>query len=172
MGHLRNSTVAPPTASRYGISRTPGRSADVGAFITGKKRAALHPGVLDASPPAPLAVPLALIAIGGTTYGATVIDPVASKPGAYVERANGTVARPRGANIIVTRLHIHREGHLVSRIGWLRAAVLGANDSIVLTTSLTSFGPSMRKKASATSKIAHAAIAMARAKAANTKGPV
>jgi VIT1/CCC1 family predicted Fe2+/Mn2+ transporter len=30
----------------------------------------------------------------------------------------------------------HREVHLVSRIGWLRAAVLGANDGIVSTASL------------------------------------
>jgi len=30
----------------------------------------------------------------------------------------------------------HRESHLVSRIGWLRAAVLGANDGIVSTASL------------------------------------
>ncbi|MCW2365603.1 VIT1/CCC1 family predicted Fe2+/Mn2+ transporter [Sphingobium sp. B7D2B] len=30
----------------------------------------------------------------------------------------------------------HREHHLVSRIGWLRAAVLGANDGIVSTASL------------------------------------
>ncbi|MCW2351132.1 VIT1/CCC1 family predicted Fe2+/Mn2+ transporter [Sphingobium sp. B1D7B] len=30
----------------------------------------------------------------------------------------------------------HREYHLVSRIGWLRAAVLGANDGIVSTASL------------------------------------
>jgi len=30
----------------------------------------------------------------------------------------------------------HPEGHLVSRIGWLRAAVLGANDGIVSTASL------------------------------------
>jgi VIT1/CCC1 family predicted Fe2+/Mn2+ transporter len=36
----------------------------------------------------------------------------------------------------MTRLHIHRERHLVSRIGWLRAAVLGANDGIVSTASL------------------------------------
>ncbi|PNG27258.1 VIT1/CCC1 transporter family protein [Methylocella silvestris] len=32
------------------------------------------------------------------------------------------------------RLHI--EGHLVDRIGWLRAAVLGANDGIISTASL------------------------------------
>ncbi|MFA5969353.1 MAG: VIT family protein [Sphingomonas sp.] len=30
----------------------------------------------------------------------------------------------------------HRESHLVSRIGWLRATVLGANDGIVSTASL------------------------------------
>jgi len=33
-------------------------------------------------------------------------------------------------------LHHHREHHLVERIGWLRAAVLGANDGIVSTASL------------------------------------
>ena len=32
------------------------------------------------------------------------------------------------------RLHI--ETHLVQRIGWLRAAVLGANDGIISTASL------------------------------------
>ena len=31
---------------------------------------------------------------------------------------------------------VHSENHLVSRIGWLRAAVLGANDGIVSTASL------------------------------------
>ena len=31
---------------------------------------------------------------------------------------------------------LHRENHLISRIGWLRAAVLGANDGIVSTASL------------------------------------
>jgi vacuolar iron transporter family protein len=36
----------------------------------------------------------------------------------------------------MSRLHVHRESHLVSRIGWLRAAVLGANDGIVSTASL------------------------------------
>ena len=34
------------------------------------------------------------------------------------------------------RPHLHPERHLVSRIGWLRAAVLGANDGIVSTASL------------------------------------
>jgi VIT1/CCC1 family predicted Fe2+/Mn2+ transporter len=36
----------------------------------------------------------------------------------------------------MTRLRRHRERHLVARIGWLRAAVLGANDGIVSTASL------------------------------------
>jgi VIT1/CCC1 family predicted Fe2+/Mn2+ transporter len=36
----------------------------------------------------------------------------------------------------MTRLRLHPERHLVGRIGWLRAAVLGANDGIVSTASL------------------------------------
>lgn len=36
----------------------------------------------------------------------------------------------------MSRLRVHPEVHLVSRIGWLRAAVLGANDGIVSTASL------------------------------------
>lgn len=35
---------------------------------------------------------------------------------------------------------LHAENHLVSRIGWLRAAVLGANDGIVSTASLVQGG--------------------------------
>lgn len=31
---------------------------------------------------------------------------------------------------------MHREAHLIDRIGWLRAAVLGANDGIISTASL------------------------------------
>jgi hypothetical protein len=34
------------------------------------------------------------------------------------------------------RLRLHPENHLVGRIGWLRAAVLGANDGIISTASL------------------------------------
>ena len=34
------------------------------------------------------------------------------------------------------RIRLHGEAHLVSRVGWLRAAVLGANDGIVSTASL------------------------------------
>jgi VIT1/CCC1 family predicted Fe2+/Mn2+ transporter len=36
----------------------------------------------------------------------------------------------------MSRLHIHTERHAMARIGWLRAAVLGANDGIVSTSSL------------------------------------
>ena len=36
----------------------------------------------------------------------------------------------------MSRLDQHPESHLVARIGWLRAAVLGANDGIVSTASL------------------------------------
>lgn len=36
----------------------------------------------------------------------------------------------------MSRLHSHDERHLVHNIGWLRAAVLGANDGIVSTASL------------------------------------
>ena len=36
----------------------------------------------------------------------------------------------------MSRLRRHPENHLVERIGWLRAAVLGANDGIVSTASL------------------------------------
>lgn len=36
----------------------------------------------------------------------------------------------------MSRLHAHPERHASSRIGWLRAAVLGANDGIVSTASL------------------------------------
>lgn len=36
----------------------------------------------------------------------------------------------------MSRLHPHSEHHLMERIGWLRAAVLGANDGIISTASL------------------------------------
>lgn len=36
----------------------------------------------------------------------------------------------------MNRLRVHNESHAVSRIGWLRAAVLGANDGIISTASL------------------------------------
>src|SRR6478609_1002273 len=36
----------------------------------------------------------------------------------------------------MSRLRLHPENHLVERIGWLRAAVPGANDGIISTASL------------------------------------
>jgi len=36
----------------------------------------------------------------------------------------------------MVRLAKHPEGHAVNRLGWLRAAVLGANDGILSTSSL------------------------------------
>jgi VIT1/CCC1 family predicted Fe2+/Mn2+ transporter len=36
----------------------------------------------------------------------------------------------------MSRLRLHPEDHLFARVGWLRAAVLGANDGIVSTASL------------------------------------
>src|SRR5476649_1268720 len=33
-------------------------------------------------------------------------------------------------------IHYHRERHSIGHVGWLRAAVLGANDGIVSTASL------------------------------------
>jgi cytochrome b len=53
------------------------------AFVTGRKRADLHPGALNARPPAMLAVPLALIAIAASAWGATIVYPGAFTPGAH-----------------------------------------------------------------------------------------
>jgi VIT1/CCC1 family predicted Fe2+/Mn2+ transporter len=36
----------------------------------------------------------------------------------------------------MSHLKVHTEGHLASRVSWLRAAVLGANDGIISTASL------------------------------------
>jgi VIT1/CCC1 family predicted Fe2+/Mn2+ transporter len=36
----------------------------------------------------------------------------------------------------MSRLRRHSESHFVDRVGWLRAAVLGANDGIISTASL------------------------------------
>jgi VIT1/CCC1 family predicted Fe2+/Mn2+ transporter len=51
---------------------------------------------------------------------------------------------------------LHPETHLVSRIGWLRAAVLGANDGIVSTASLI---VGVAAASSATSEVLVAGIA-------------
>src|SRR5687767_13409606 len=47
-----------------------------------------------------------------------------------------TEKQPKRKDQFMSRLKLHRENHLVQRIGWLRAAVLGANDGIVSTASL------------------------------------
>lgn len=44
--------------------------------------------------------------------------------------------KPGLTRATMTRLRLHPERHLASRIGCLRAAVLGANDGIVSTASL------------------------------------
>ncbi|HQZ12575.1 MAG TPA: VIT family protein [Devosia sp.] len=36
----------------------------------------------------------------------------------------------------MNRIELHREEHLIHRVGWLRAAVMGANDGILSTASL------------------------------------
>ncbi len=36
----------------------------------------------------------------------------------------------------MSRLKLHRERHVIGRLGWLRAAVLGANDGVLSTSSL------------------------------------
>ncbi|MCW1842261.1 VIT1/CCC1 transporter family protein [Prosthecomicrobium hirschii] len=51
---------------------------------------------------------------------------------------------------------LHTESHLVSRIGWLRAAVLGANDGIVSTASLI---VGVAAASSATSEVLVAGVA-------------
>src|SRR5665647_3094672 len=54
-------------------------------------------------------------------------------------RCHSDVARAdliRRAESRMSRLRLHRENHFVDRIGWLRAAVLGANDGIISTASL------------------------------------
>jgi VIT1/CCC1 family predicted Fe2+/Mn2+ transporter len=45
-------------------------------------------------------------------------------------------ARSRDQEEDMRRLRQHSESHLIDRIGWLRAAVLGANDGILSTASL------------------------------------
>lgn len=51
---------------------------------------------------------------------------------------------------------LHRESHLVARIGWLRAAVLGANDGIISTASLM---VGVASAASSTSEVMVAGLA-------------
>lgn len=59
------------------------------AFITGRKKAELYPGVADALPPMSFGLPVAGVAIGMAAYGVTIIDPVGFTPGAHVEAGEG-----------------------------------------------------------------------------------
>lgn len=43
---------------------------------------------------------------------------------------------PHDREVYMTATPLHQERHLIDRIGWLRAAVLGANDGLVSTASL------------------------------------
>ena len=50
---------------------------------------------------------------------------------------SGRVAGHTLSKCLEINMHpLHREAHLIERIGWLRAAVLGANDGIISTSSL------------------------------------
>lgn len=68
----------------------------IGAFITGTKRADLHPGVGDARPPTSLALPVAAIVVAGTAYAATRIDPLAFTPGAHADAGERGGASEKG----------------------------------------------------------------------------
>ena len=57
----------------------------IGAMITGRKKTTHFPNAQDAAPPMPLAAPLAILAIAGSAYAATRIDPNAFSPGVRAE---------------------------------------------------------------------------------------
>jgi cytochrome b len=61
----------------------------IAAFVTGTKRADLHPGAADARPPAGLALPVAAITIATAAYGVTLVDPLAFTPGAHIDAGEG-----------------------------------------------------------------------------------
>lgn len=61
----------------------------IGAMITGRKKATHFPEAEDAAPPARLALPLAVIVVAASAYGATRIDPQAFTPGAHAEAGEG-----------------------------------------------------------------------------------
>ncbi|MBA3038792.1 MAG: cytochrome B [Rhizobiaceae bacterium] len=67
----------------------------IGAMITGRKKTTNFPHAQDAAPPARLAVPLAMLVVAGSAYGATRIDPNAFAPGAR-EEAGASSERDEG----------------------------------------------------------------------------
>ena len=54
----------------------------------------------------------------------------------YLSALNESILERFDEGEVLSQLHLHPERHLMERIGWLRAAVLGANDGIVSTASL------------------------------------
>jgi VIT1/CCC1 family predicted Fe2+/Mn2+ transporter len=65
---------------------------------------------------------------------------------------DGLLGYPAGESVA----RFHAENHLVARIGWLRAAVLGANDGIISTASLI---VGVAAAATATSQVLVAGVA-------------
>jgi len=61
----------------------------IGAMITGRKKTTHFPNAQDATPPARMAVPLAVLIVAGSAYTATRIDPQAFTPGAHGEAGEG-----------------------------------------------------------------------------------
>lgn len=57
----------------------------IGAMMTGRKKTTHFPNAQDAAPPVRLAVPLAMLAVAGSGYAATRIDPGAFTPGVRAE---------------------------------------------------------------------------------------
>jgi vacuolar iron transporter family protein len=79
----------------------------------------------------------ALLKTGCLCFAARSIDVVLRSPLSHpVFLGKAMAAMAAISEDQMSRLHVHPETHLVDRIGWLRAAVLGANDGIVSTASL------------------------------------
>lgn len=62
----------------------------VGAMITGRKKTTHFPHAQDAAPPVRLAVPLGMLAVAGSAYAATRIDPTAFAPGVRAEAGDSS----------------------------------------------------------------------------------
>src|SRR5499425_3200957 len=65
--------------------------------------------------------------------------PATTRPRRRPRRWGRSAPRARSSRHVADRImprRYHRERHRTQRVGWLRAAVLGANDGIVSTASL------------------------------------
>ncbi|MBX9616076.1 MAG: hypothetical protein K2X25_10815 [Caulobacteraceae bacterium] len=58
-------------------------------MITGRRKTTHFPNAQDAAPPVRLAVPMAVLAVAGSAWAATRIDPGAFTPGAHAEAGEG-----------------------------------------------------------------------------------